>query len=149
VRNAVSSTRLEHGRNMQTFQVLIVVAVAVAVVMVITWLALLWKRRQPLGSASRQRSLRSAREGLELLHTLQTQGARWPAIMAALNPGADDEIARLLLDLRGPHLFQPATALSVMADGFESALQANARASMADALRFARSSMHKVPRHGD
>jgi len=66
---------------------------------------------------------------------LRTENAQWPTILTALNPRGDRAIAKLLVELRGPHLFAPQVALNVIMAGAQRALAANPGATALDALR--------------
>jgi hypothetical protein len=76
-------------------------------------------------------------------------GAQWPEILTALNPRGENEIASLLQALRGPHMFQPETALSVIIHGCDIALRKSSKAGALSALQEAKGSMEKVTRFGD
>ena len=49
-----------------------------------------------------------------LVAELQRKAALWPEIWAALNPDDDPEVRRLLVELRGPHMFTPHVALNAL-----------------------------------
>ncbi len=128
--------------------------IAVAVVVAILILAAL------LGSMSRKRSSRvssservgsstvspstptkqvlptlSAAELQSLVHRLRDQNAQWDVIWAALNPTNDAEVQRLLVEIRGPHMFVPHLGLSVIEDGCKRALALSPNADGLAALR--------------
>jgi hypothetical protein len=88
----------------------------------------------------------SAGELLVLLKKLDAENAQWSRIISAINPSGDREIAALLQDLRGPHMFAPHTALGVMLDGARSV---KPQASVHEALATARDSMNRVVRYGN
>ena len=114
----------------------IVVGVAVIVVALVLW----WFIERSRGGAGAR--------GANLLNTvrnLRATNAQWPAIMAALNPSRDSKLAGLLQELRGPHMFVPHTALSIIED----ACRANPHASIREILSNARGDMAKVTRYGD
>lgn len=63
--------------------------------------------------ASRQ----SAAQVLSRVQSLRHANAQWDAIFSQLNPAADPEVQRLLIEIRGPHLFAPNLGLGVIEDG--------------------------------
>ena len=64
-------------------------------------------------------------------------GAAWPAIAAALNPGADPEVEALLGRLRAAHMGEPPAILKAIEDGCRDALKDNDDANAFDALSVA------------
>ncbi len=73
----------------------------------------------------------SAKEVLSRLDELRQAGAQWDVIWARLNPTDDPDVQRLLVEIRGPHMFAPHLALSAIEVGCQRAL---AKAPDADAL---------------
>lgn len=73
----------------------------------------------------------SAKEMLSCLEELRQAGAQWDVIWSRLNPGGDPEVQRLLVEIRGPHMFAPHLALGVIEVGCQRAL---AQSPDADAL---------------
>jgi hypothetical protein len=90
-----------------------------------------------------------ANVSLEVVRKLRRSNAQWPAILEQLNPTRAEPLATLLLDLRGPHMFDPGTALTVIEEGLQSAVRENASASTFEGLVAAKRSMEKVTRYGD
>ena len=86
---------------------------------------------------------------LETVKGLQRSNAQWPAILSALNSEGDPKIGSLLADLRGPHMFAPHTALSLLMSTCEAKLRSQPTASKQDVLVAAKASMEKVSRYGD
>ncbi len=84
---------------------------------------------------------------LEIIQRLKATKAQWPAIMTALNPRNDKKIQELIIELRGPHMFAPHTALNLMENACRS-LGQGANDSRA-VLRTACESMKKVTRFGE
>ena len=76
-------------------------------------------------------------------------GAQWPEVLAALNPHGENRAASLLQALRGPHMFNPGTALSVIIHGCDIALRKSSKASALSALQEAKVSMERITRFGD
>lgn len=116
------------------------------------------RRSQPLGgsgaSAARPapspgRRALSASEARDLALALQHSGAQWPEIVPALNARQDPEVERILISIRGPHLFDPYTGLTVIRHGCDLALSHDPKASILSALIAAKESMDKVIRAGD
>ena len=77
---------------------------------------------------------------------LRTANAQWTQILDALNPTGDVRVAQLLDQIRGPHMFDPRTALGVIEDGCRSVPSG---ASYIEAIEAAVASMNKVVRYGD
>jgi hypothetical protein len=90
-----------------------------------------------LGQATRRAAGMSAAEVLRKVAELQKAGAGWPEIWTALNPDGEAEAQRLLVELRGPHLFAPHVGLNVLEDGCRRALAADPHADRLAALRAA------------
>ena len=122
-----------------TIQVLIGVAVLIVVYV-------LWKfvgKRQ-----TGKHGLASA-NFLPVIRGLQKTNAQWPEIMRTLNPRNDQKLSQLLIDLRGPHMFVPHTALNIIEAAARSTLKKNPRASMRHVLGEACTSMKVVTQFGD
>lgn len=135
---------------METLQVIIAVALAVAV-------GLFWlthrrtsgtssdraRRERRAGRASKrpQRGPRTAGDLLNVLAGLRASNAQWAQILAAVNPTQQPDVAELLFAIRGPHMFDPRTALGVIETG---ARNVPHTAPIAMALAEARESMNKV-----
>lgn len=104
--------------------------------------------RFPLSPPARQApSKLSAAEMLSLVHRLRDQNAQWDVILAALNPTNDAEVQRLLIGIRGPHMFVPHLGLSVIEDGCKRALASSPNADALDALREATRSQDPFVRY--
>jgi hypothetical protein len=86
----------------------------------------------------------SAAQLLAATQQLQAADAQWPVILATLNPKGDQVIQKMLLDLKGPHLFAPHVALNAIAEGAERVLAANERADARDALREALRTTNRI-----
>ena len=86
---------------------------------------------------------------LETVKALQRSNAQWPEILSTLNSEGDTKIGALLADLRGPHMFAPHTALSLLISTCEAKLRSQPTASKQDVLVAAKASMEKVTRYGD
>ncbi|MDE2395254.1 MAG: hypothetical protein KGM91_07410, partial [Burkholderiales bacterium] len=56
-------------------------------------------------------------EMLKLIPKLRDSNAQWAEIMRVLNPRQDIRINELLQTIRGPHMFDPRTALGVIETG--------------------------------
>ena len=110
------------------------------------------RSRSPGGVARQQRGrtgeLSAHDTKLEAQRLLKLR-AQWPEVLTILNPTGESQIASLLQALRGPHMFVPGTALSVIIDGCDIALRKSASASALSALQEAKGSMEKVTRFGD
>lgn len=74
---------------------------------------------------------------LERVRDLQGREALWPEIWQMLNPDGDAETQKLLVDLRGPHMFAPQVALNVIEEACLRVLARNPAANGLDALRAA------------
>jgi hypothetical protein len=86
---------------------------------------------RPLAAAPRPPARLTAQEMLSCLEDLRQAESPWDVIWARLNPSGDEEVQRLLVELRGPHLFAPHLALGAIEVGCRRAL---AEAPEADAL---------------
>ncbi len=101
----------------------------------------------PPAPAKQVPSKPSAADLLSLVHRLRDQNAQWDEILAALNPTNDAEVQRLLIGIRGPHLFVPHLGLSVIEDGCTRALVSSPNADAPDALREATRSQDPFVRY--
>ena len=79
----------------------------------------------------------SATEMLSCLDELQQVGAQWSVIWTRLNPHADAEVQRLLVEIRGPHMFAPHLALGAIEVGCRRALAQSPDADALAALQLA------------
>jgi hypothetical protein len=77
----------------------------------------------------------SAKELLARVQALRKADAQWDAIWASLNPTDDEEVQRLLVEIRGPHMFAPHLGLNVIEDGGKRALASSPGADALDVLR--------------
>lgn len=102
----------------------------------------------PAGTKGTLHARSSAKETTAVTTSLLASQAMWPEILASLNPDGDAEVARVLLVLRGPHMFAPHTALQVLLDGCAKALRVNPAATHLAALLAAQESMEEVTRFG-
>jgi hypothetical protein len=107
------------------------------------------KRQRQAPSNKRGANQPNAQTVLQVIKELQASGANWNSISLRLNPTNDAELAAELHAIRGPHMFVPATALSVLEQGCREALKNSPSASVRAALVAARRSMEKVTRYGD
>ena len=76
----------------------------------------------------------SAASVLERVRDLQGREAQWPDIWQVLNPDGDAEAQRLLVDLRGPHMFAPKVALNGCEEACRTVMARNPAADRLDAL---------------
>lgn len=74
------------------------------------------RRANPQRRAQSARAL-SAGEVITLVRGLRDRSALWPEILTTLNPSGDQRVAELLHQIRGPHMFDPHTALGVIETG--------------------------------
>ena len=138
------------------------VVVALIVVVVVIAGSYFVVRKQQSGTRPRNRSANkgasSSRDRMRELTAQTTKveaqrllraGAQWPEILTALNPHGKNQAASLLQALRGPHMFNPGTALSVIIHGCDIALRKSSKASALIALQEAKRSMEKITRFGD
>src|SRR5205823_360458 len=106
------------------------------------------KRRFGLRRAEESRSVadlgllpsRQAIPAAQFLHQvvgLQQKNASWDEIWRTLNPDDDLEVQRLLVELRGPHLFAPHVALNVLEEGCRRVLAGSPDADRLAALQAA------------
>ena len=86
---------------------------------------------------------------LPVINGLMQDQAQWPEIIARLNPLDDAEIRRLVLVLRGPHMFVPGVALNILKMECESVARSSPSASICVALEAAVRSMERITRIGD
>ena len=77
----------------------------------------------------------SAANLLATVRRLNASAAQWPEILAAINPRGDSNIGKLLIGLRGPHMFVPHVGLNVIEDGCQRVLAGNPEAALIDALK--------------
>ncbi|MGO8732470.1 MAG: hypothetical protein ACLQVM_06740 [Terriglobia bacterium] len=81
----------------------------------------------------------SATDLLSRVQVLRNGNAQWDEILSEMNPSDDPEIQRLLIEIRGPHMFVPHVALGVIEDGCKRALvlcpKADALAALREATR--------------
>jgi hypothetical protein len=56
----------------------------------------------------------SAEEVLDRVQKLRLANAQWPDIWQALNPDGDATTQQLLIELRGPHMFNPRQGLNML-----------------------------------
>jgi hypothetical protein len=77
----------------------------------------------------------SAAEMLSRVQRLRDGNAQWDAIWSALNPADEGEVQRLLVEIRGPHMFAPHLGLCVIEDGCKRALALSPNADALAALR--------------
>jgi hypothetical protein len=89
------------------------------------------------GQTAARKAGMTAAEMLRRVGELQKAGAGWPEIWESLNPDGEAEAQRLLVELRGPHLFAPHVALNVLEDGCRRALATDPGADRLAALRAA------------
>jgi hypothetical protein len=110
---------------MSTFSVFIYFAFAVALVV---FAYTLWrqsaKENKPTSTSRRPQNKFSSGSAevtagaiIHLIPKLRDKNAQWPEIMEALNPNGEKRITELLQAIRGPHMFDPRTALNVIEDG--------------------------------
>src|SRR5262245_35966654 len=90
----------------------------------------------------------SAKDLYSRVEQLQKKDAQWPESFSTSNPGDDRESAALLIDRRGPHMFDPRAGLNVISECGVIAFRADKRASARDALAAARQSMDRVVGYG-
>ena len=110
------------------------------------------QRNRPSGGAGQQRGRArelSAHDTKVEAQRLFKAGAQWPEVLTTLNPRGESQAASLLQALRGPHMFNPGTALSVIIHGCDIALRKSSKAGALAALQEAKGSMEKVTRFGD
>jgi len=84
-----------------------------------------------------------------IIRRLRAENAQWPQILVKLNPRNDIAIGKLLLELRGPHMFMPHTALNILEDACRSTLRRNPHAKLRDVLYNACRSMRSVTEYGN
>lgn len=76
----------------------------------------------------------SAAELLQIVQQLQSAGAQWPEILAAINPKSSPPAQQALAALRRPHLFMPHVGLNVIEDGCRRVLARDAHTECQEAL---------------
>ncbi len=94
----------------------------------------------------RKSSVATVGQIMPLIHTLRRKRALWPEIERSLNPDGDKKVSLLLGEIRGPHQFDPNTALGVIETGFA---EVPAQAPIAAGLEAAVRSMNRIVRIGD
>ena len=77
----------------------------------------------------------SASALLSRLQLLRDRNAQWDAILSELNPDEDAEAQRLLTEIRGPHMFVPHVALSLMEEACKRVLAVSPNAGALEVLR--------------
>ncbi len=82
---------------------------------------------------------------LQKVLALRNRRAQWPEIFATLNPTEDEDVQRQLIGIRGPHMFDPHTALGVLEACARSAPKGS---SLTEVLAAATKSMNTVVRFG-
>ncbi len=135
---------------MKTFEALLYLAFGVGA-MAFAWS--LWRSKyseKAVGRQGRASSPKSETQGigqptaeevLSRIPSLRSSNAQWSEIFQTVNPRQDQGIQKLLLEIRGPHMFDPRTALGVIETGCRSVPKS---ASVARALQSAVESMNKV-----
>ena len=83
---------------------------------------------------------------LQRVVDLRTKSAQWTEIFSTLNPHNNPRIHELLIDIRGPHMFDPNTALGVIETGCR---DVNGQSDAITALEAAQRSMNRVLRAGN
>jgi hypothetical protein len=83
---------------------------------------------------------------LQRVVDLKKKGAQWTEIFSILNPHNNPRIHELLIDIRGPHMFDPNTALGVIETGCR---DVNGQADAITALEAAHRSMNRVLKAGN
>ena len=83
------------------------------------------------------------------LNQLHQTNAGWDDILQTVNPSGTANVAANLQAIRGPHMFAPALAIRVLQEGCRLALARNPKATVPEAVQFARESMEKITRYGD
>ncbi len=86
---------------------------------------------------------------LDVTRRLRATNAQWTTIMTALNPHNDRHINHWLIELRGPHMFTPHTALNIIEKECYSMLKGRPNATVKEVLIAACHSTYKVTRYGD
>jgi hypothetical protein len=87
-----------------------------------------------------------AAELLESICELQKRSAGWPEIWATLNPDGDSQVERLLVELRGPHMFVPHIALNILEEECRRLARVNAFSDRLAALTAALNSGNRITR---
>jgi len=86
---------------------------------------------------------------LDVTRRLKATNAQWTTIMTTFNPHNNRHLHHWLIELRGPHMFTPHTALNIIEQACFSVLKDRPHATVKDVLRAACHSTHKVTRYGD
>jgi hypothetical protein len=89
----------------------------------------------------------SATEALSRVQVLRNGNAQWDEILRDLNPTGESEVQRLLIEIRGPHMFVPHVGLGVIEDGCRRALALSPKADALAALREATRSQDPFVRY--
>jgi hypothetical protein len=76
----------------------------------------------------------SAAEMLSRVQALLAKDNQWDVILPDLNPTDDPEVQRLLISIRGPHMFAPHVGLNVIEEGCKRALSLSPNADALQAL---------------
>jgi hypothetical protein len=77
----------------------------------------------------------SATEVLSCVQVLRRGNAQWEEILSELNPTGDTDLQQLLIEIRGPNMFDPHLGLGVIEDGCKRALALSPNADALAALR--------------
>ena len=80
---------------------------------------------------------------------LKQRHAQWPDILKTLNPDDEPRIRAVLLELRGPHVFVPHTALNIIESVCVSAKGSGGEPARLDLLELAKASMDRVTQYGN
>jgi hypothetical protein len=89
----------------------------------------------------------SATVALARVQGLRNRNAQWDEILSELNPTGDTEVQRLLIEIRGPHMFAPHVGLGVIEDGCKRALALSPKADALAGLREATRSQDPFVRY--
>ena len=77
---------------------------------------------------------------------LQASQATWPEIWTTLNPDHDQQVQKLLVELRGPHMFAPHIALNALEEGCQRIARTHSRAGRLAVLEAALDSCNRIIR---
>lgn len=122
--------------------------IALAVLAIAVAAFLITHRRRAAGGAAahgRRRQALSTAEALGMIPVLRERRAHWPEILQTLNPGNDPRVAAQLHRIRGPHMFDPHTALGVIETGCR---EVHPMSHVHEGLAAAVASMNKVVEFG-
>ena len=141
---------------MQTIKVIIYAALAISLA---GFLYTHWARsRRSRPSKQTQRGSKAALAGspptvqinaatlLQQVLELRKGSAQWTEIFSTLNPHNNPRVHELLIDIRGPHMFDPSTALSVIETGCR---EVKPQSDAITAFEAARRSMNRVLKAGN